>query len=357
MRDNLNQRLAKSKKTGNKPLPVVVVAIPFYRTILQTSLMLHQTLQDTGIPGYTVMIRDLPSNIIVMARNDALQDAPGMPWDFLFFVDDDNGFPLSGMLESVIVRDHTGREVRVSKIVGLMKKILDHDLNICGGYYCNRATPHTPHVFRKFCRDGEETYLSIVDPPLTGVEEVDALATGFLCIKRNVIDTFKAREAERIELRRRYLNWRAMATEEGTLATQLAALPGPVKDFLSIAKADITPPFWNDYLFDPAKKRWVHWGEDLYFCREAQKLGYRIFVDWEVEIGHMYESFITPEGYRHAFKDQCVAAQKKFLGESEGRDKEAEDTAARLKAAGLVSPEDPANVEPVLIEEAEVASG
>jgi glycosyltransferase involved in cell wall biosynthesis len=331
----LNEAIGKSKIVRIQPreLPLVVVALPFYKSIPHPNIMLREQIQSTGIPGYRVVIRDLPSTIIVMARNDALEDITGHKWDFLFFIDDDIGFPAAEMYEHEFVIGADGKQYQVSKMVAMMKRILDHDLNICAGLYCQRGAPHMPLAFKKFAKNGEETYSWIVDPPQTGVEEVDAVATGFLCFKRRVIEDFKAREATRIEFRRRYLEWRKGAGEA------FSALPAVLRDYLDNSRADITPPFWIDYNYDPAKEKWSHVGEDIYFCREAQKIGYKIYIDWSVQLGHMRESFITPDGYRHAFKDQAVEKMAGFWDRINGTNTTAEDTAAKLKEAGLVPAE------------------
>jgi glycosyltransferase involved in cell wall biosynthesis len=323
-------------------LPLVVVGMPFYKSIPHPNILLRAHLQSTGIPGYRTVIRDLPSTIIVMARNDALEEIVGHRWDYLFFIDDDIGFPAAEMYEQTLVKGADGKDYQVSKVVALMKRILDNNLNICGGLYCQRGAPHMPLAFKKYTKDGAETYVWIVEPPTDGIEEVDAVATGFLCFKREVIDSFKQREAERIELRRRYLDWRQGAEADGTYRT----LPAVLRDYLDISRADITPPFWIDYNYDPVKGTWSHVGEDIYFCREAQKLGYKIHVDWGVQLGHQRESFITPNGYRHAFMDEAKKKQQEIWDKINKQDSTAEDTAAKLKAAGLV----PAA-------EAEVASG
>jgi len=331
-----------------KRLPIVLVCMPFYRSMPLPAIMLHQAIQDTGIPGYQVIVRDLPSTIVVLARNDALQDPPGLKWDYLFFIDDDVGFPLQEMAEKVEVTGPRGKKYMLNKMVALMKQVLDHQLNICGGYYCQRGDQHHPLVFRKYAKDGDETYVPIVEPPLSGVEEVDALATGFLCFSRRVIDAFDDQMDTRKEYLRRYRNWVKNQEEAGELEATRAALPVELRDYLDICKPDIYPPFWLDFIYDPVKGEWRHMGEDVYFCREAQKLGFKMYVDWEVELGHQRESFITPAGYRHAFMAECAATQKAFFEEFEGRDSNSDDTAARLAELGMV---------PVPAEEEVVDSG
>jgi hypothetical protein len=225
------------------------------------------------------------------------------------FIDDDVGHHPQTMAEMRAVRTRSGALLDVPLMLYQMKTILDHDLNICAGYYCARRPPHRPLVFRKVEKDGHVMWTHINEPPKSGVEEVDAVATGFLCIKREVFQRMQEEFDRRLKITEKYREWwnKEQSQELKT------ALPADVSDYLTVCKPDLHPPFWMDYVYDPFHEQWKPIGEDIYFCREAQKLGFKIYVDFSVELGHKSDIMITPAHYRHSYQEDAIEAEKSFL--------------------------------------------
>src|SRR3989304_9429554 len=96
---------------GSKP-KVVKVAMPFYNGLRMPGQMLLEQLQRFGIPGYELFVTRTESTIIPFTRCDMIDTPPGIPYDFLFFVDDDIGGCESDMWEIVTARVD-GQEIRL----------------------------------------------------------------------------------------------------------------------------------------------------------------------------------------------------------------------------------------------------
>lgn len=114
------------------------------------------------------------------------------------------------------------------------ERLLAHDLPIVGGLCHNRRPPYMPILMREY--DGGYAFVYDYDREIDarGLIEVDATGAAFLLVQKEVF--------ERI------------ATE---LKEDPFAIRGP--------------------------------GEDISFCLRAKELGYKIFVDTTVEIGHVGE--------------------------------------------------------------------
>jgi len=288
--------------------PTVRVCIPFYEGLPPPAVQLNEQLTHSGLPGYNVVIAKKQGTIIQFARNELLEGE----WDYAFFVDDDVGFSQLEMMRRVVVDSPDGKRYELPIMLAYLKTILDHRLKICAGYYCGRHSPHLPLVYKEVLFRGEKAYRHILMPPETGLGEVDGVGTGFMCIHRTVLDMFKSRFKEREEITRRYKVWRDANLRPG--------LPREVADYLQACKPDLFPPFWTDHVHDPYRAEWMSVGEDLYFCREARKLGFKIYVDWSIQVGHQTTIFITPAKYRHAYMDEAVAHEKEFLATLEDGD-------------------------------------
>ncbi|RJX21809.1 MAG: hypothetical protein C4570_02045 [Ammonifex sp.] len=289
--------------------PRVKVCIPYYESLPEPAVMLNEHLIRSGIPGYLVILSKRQTAIITFSRNELADANDGFDYDYIFFVDSDVGYSEEEMNRPVQL-NFDGRKIVVAKIIAQMKQILDHGLNICGGFYCSRKAPYAPMVFKKNPAD-PMGYVSIADFPDSGVHEIDAIGTGFLCIKRPVIEAFHSRARERL----------AMA-ENARKAVQLIgeALEGQpekkqhlsrIAEYIETANPGAYPPFWLDAFYQPEKRAWRNVGEDIYFCREAQKMGYKLYCDFQIQLGHMTTRFIKPEIYKGTHQAAFVEVLKK----------------------------------------------
>jgi hypothetical protein len=282
--------------------------------------MLIEQLQAIGIPGYRTIMRKNNSTVIVLTRNDMIVDAPNINYDFLFFIDDDVGFPLDEMNTMYEVEGPNDRIIAVPKMIYLIKRILDHNKDICAGYYCGRSRPHLPMVF-KFDRGSDTLYEHILEPPESGLHEVDSVATGFLCIKKKVFEKFREQFETRVKAGRQFEQWKE--------ANGLKKLPKPVREYIEASRLNIFQPFWLDYVYDPFYDQWRHMGEDTFFCREAKRLGFKIWVDFDVNVGHQYERFITADQYRYAYMNEAKGQKAKEIEEQKARLKQKQEAKAK----------------------------
>jgi glycosyltransferase involved in cell wall biosynthesis len=285
-------------------LPRVKIAVPFYDSLPVKMVELIEQIIMGGIPGYRAAVIRKESTIIQFARNELVDEPPSLEYDYLFFIDDDMGYDEERFRSQVDV-DVNGKTYKVPYVISLIKRIVDHDLDICAGYYTQRCAPHMPLVYKKlYPGTNDGPWVHVLDPPADGVHEIDAVATGFLCIKRRVIDAFKEEFKKREAILRRFQEW--CGTDGKAAAFKRLDIPLEVIQYLHICKPDLHPPFWVDTLWDPSQNKWVNVGEDIYFCREAQRLGFKIHCDFGVGLGHETRKWITPEQYVHAYKEQTI---------------------------------------------------
>jgi len=298
------------KVSGKRKAPVVKVCIPYYDAMPQPGMILNEQLVYWGIPGYDTHIFKQQGAIIEFARNDLVNTEPDMDYDFVFFIDADIGFDK----DTMTIFPQGDIPIMIKK----MKTILDHDLFICGGYYTMRAPPHLPTVYTHLEGD---VYSPILNPPKEGVLEVGALATGFLCIKKAVFDRFAKHNKDvlaRVDNAKLALkNLEELAGADIKLQSNVRQ----IKEAMAVMKPAAHPPFWVDYPWDPFKEKYVQMGEDIYFCNQARKLGYKIYCDFSVEVGHESKYYPTPDKYRDAFMEECV---HDFMAHAEENSKLAE---------------------------------
>lgn len=148
-----------------------------------------------------------------------------MDGDWLLFIDDDMVWPPEAI----------GR---------LIQSFTDNDLDMLGGLCYRRSKPYQPTLYmRQSPTSGLYTFLEKWDP---GIIEVDATGTAFLIVHKRVFEA-------------------------------IADTPMPPLE----ARQTMPPPNffrWEGYL-----------GEDLRFCQDAKTAGCRIWVDTNLEIGHVAE--------------------------------------------------------------------
>ena len=277
--------------------PVVKVGIPFYGGIPASMSQLMAELLVQGLPGYKVLVTTHQSALLTHARNHLIEEPEGIHFDYLFQIDSDMGFQ-----GDVPQFDERG----LVPMAAAMKRILDRRLDICGGLYVRHEAPHTPHIYR-WARDAEGnrlgTFQAILDFPEDQVIEVDAVGTGFLCVKRQVFYAMGKELQRRIKVAQRFEEWRK---------EQTADLPKELTEYLDISQAQIHKPFWLDHFYDPIAHKWTMMGEDMFFCREAQKLGFKIHCDTGARIGHKTDWYVDPDFYERFWKAETIAARGKY---------------------------------------------
>ena len=146
--------------------------------------------------------------------------------DYLMWIDSDTQFPPYGI-----------------------PRLMGRDLDIVGGVYYHKDNTAMPTVYR-LAEDNR--YRVLTDFKTDRLFEVDGIGTGFLLIKRAVLERF---------------------TPE-------------------VCKAFGTP-FGFGYAPDGTEE-----GEDLSFCRRAKKLGYKIWADPTIPLGHVGKKASTRDNFR-----------------------------------------------------------
>lgn len=129
-------------------------------------------------------------------------------------------------------------------------RLINRNLDIVGGVYYHKADMYVPTIY-KYKEDGRyRCYgeFNTFDKPF----EVDGIGTGFLLIRKEVLQRFTPE----------------VVKEMGT-------------------------PFGFGYAPDGTEE-----GEDLAFCRRAKKLGYKIWADPTIPLGHVGRTVFKREHYR-----------------------------------------------------------
>uniref|UniRef100_A0A6M3L261 Glycosyltransferase n=1 Tax=viral metagenome TaxID=1070528 RepID=A0A6M3L261_9ZZZZ len=168
-----------------------------------------------GIGEYRIMYQAFKN--IVGARNMAAKFVVDNKYTHLFFMDSDNVYK-----------------------AGTLVKLLSHDVDVVGGVYVKKIQPHYVTVFRR-----NEKGLYHFFPPQE-LCEVDALATGCMLIKREVLERLK-------------------------------------------------PPW---FYYKPSEIRGYEWAtntEDMTFCENVKASGMKIYVDGSVHVGHVGKYVVWPD--------------------------------------------------------------
>lgn len=127
-------------------------------------------------------------------------------------------------------------------------RLVRHDLDIVGGVYFRKSADARPLVLR-FNEAG--LFEEIMDLPETGLFEVDGIGTGFLLIHRRVIEAFTPEVV-------------------AELGTPFGLGKGPT-----------------------GREE----GEDLSFCRRAKRLGFKIWADPTIPLGHIGKIAYTRQNF------------------------------------------------------------
>jgi predicted O-methyltransferase YrrM len=165
------------------------------------------------------------TSVISYSRNGI---AERLNQDYLMWIDSDMQFPGFGIT-----------------------RLMDRDKDIIGGLYFRKTPPHEPLAFSM---DEGGSFRTIYEWPTDSIFQVSGVATGFMLIKKKVIDAF---------------------TPE-------------------VVKTMGSP-------FDMARHPVTHKeeGEDLSFCRRALKLGFEIWCDPTIPLGHLGKLVYTKSHYDH----------------------------------------------------------
>lgn len=58
-------------------------------------------------------------------------------------------------------------------------------------------------------------------------------------------------------------------------------------------------------------------GEDIHFCLAAKKLGFRVFMDTSVKLGHLSKNIVVTEEYSDAYNEMSQDQKDKYYGKFE----------------------------------------
>ncbi len=171
--------------------------------------------------GHSATVRFLPGNCyIALARNQMVTQFLETDCTDLIFIDDDLSFEPEGL-----------------------NKILSHDVDIVGGSYPMKTSEQGNYPVRLLCGvDGKPTVKN-------GLLECDGIPTGFMRIRRNVIE--KMIEAY------------------------------PEREF----KDSRTDKVHYD-LFACERENGTWWGEDFRFCQLAIRAGFKIWCEPNINFTH-----------------------------------------------------------------------
>lgn len=210
-------------------MPSLVIGLPLQRGQMESEFFhslfaARRHLYENGIP-HNVLSNE--SSLISASRDTlAEQFIKSTNADFLMWVDSDIMFPVYGIT-----------------------RLVKRDLDIVGGVYYHKDAAASPTVY-KFTED--EKYRCYGEfNVVNDVFECDGIGTGFLLMKRHVLEAFGPE----------------FTKEYGT-------------------------PFGMGFAPNGIQE-----GEDLSFCRRAKKRGFKIWADPTIPLGHIGRCSYTRENY------------------------------------------------------------
>jgi len=182
------------------------------------------------------------SSLVHVGRNTIAQ---GIQTDYLLFIDSDTEFPAWGL-----------------------ERLISRNKDIVGGMYFKKRPPHSPLVYSVKGLD----YTCIQNPP-SDLFECDGLGTGFLLIKKKVLDKMFEKKFVR--------KW------------------GFPFNFMK-------KPNGNDI------------GEDLAFCIRAKKAGFKIWCDPTIPLNHIGEQEFNFKTYYDWMKEDAKKVALPYDNKIEG---------------------------------------
>jgi hypothetical protein len=202
--------------------PKVMVNILHIGTIhagLETMVVewMHQCRDKYDFSFFLPTARPIPNN-----RNKICKQFIEGSWEYLFMFDEDT-IPLKNPFS-----------------------MIEHDLDVCGGVYPGRSSKgFNFHVFdldKEKYKNGDIFFEFIQDPNRrVGVQKVDAVATGCVCIKRSVIEKMYKNKMAPFE---------ELFDEYGIMITS----------------------------------------DDMAFCLKCMKLNIKVHADWDILCDHIKET-------------------------------------------------------------------
>jgi hypothetical protein len=197
----------------------ILIAIPTATGNISAKLVQDLFYLDKPFP---VGLAFVSRTMIDVARNKLAIQAIEHKFDYLFFVDDD---------------------MTISK--DTLAKLIEADKDIIGGVYISRHD-QMPCVFEAK-KEGNVTLYRTLNK-IDGIQEVDAMGTGCMLIKREVlIEMAKKHDTSMFEFAKEFVN--------GVLNQK---------------------------------------GEDVIFCERAKELGFEVWAHAEVKPGHLsLPSYLT----------------------------------------------------------------
>ncbi|MBP1849379.1 glycosyltransferase family 2 protein [Rhizobium halophytocola] len=240
----------------------VLIATPcfggqVYINYMQSVLKIVLQCRDRG---YAVHVHQATDALVTRARNNIVAVFLDGDWDYLFWIDADIGFD-----------------------PGQFFRLLDIDRDIAAAAYPLKRYHFPVEPAGLAGRDLETSMLryainlpdGVVTVPTDGFVEVRDAATGFMCIRRGVLD----------DMRRAYPDLHYRSDQD--------LLGGPAST--------------NHYLFfDTLLEGDRYLSEDYAFCRRAQRAGYRIWLDMCSALRHM-----GPHEFRGSIPETSRAAQRR----------------------------------------------
>ena len=206
-------------------MPSVIIGVPMQRGQQETENLLSFMAMREALwrAGIPHRIATNEGSVISNSRN-GLVDAFGM-FDYFMWIDSDMQFPAYGV-----------------------KRLIEADKDVVGGVYFRKDSPHDPLIFDQ--RD-DGGFITKYEWPPDKLFQVKGMGTGFMLIKKKVLDAFTKEVVDEC---------------------------CPECHHKIIGKA-------FDLGFNPVTGKEM--GEDLAFCKRVGKLGFEIWADPTIPLGHL----------------------------------------------------------------------
>ena len=173
--------------------------------------------------------------------------------------------------------------------------LYEHDKDICSALYYMRAWPYSPVAY---WNNLDGTYRSIEnDANAGGLLQVDMVGAGFLLIKRHVIEAFWDTDmGQKIDCGR-------VHNLKQCLCRTCLRAPDKCNWFPVAHGGDTcvkigTPscPRYSPRRIEPFLKK--DFGEDVFFCRQATRLGFEVWVDLDLVARHVTSASVIHKTYQ-----------------------------------------------------------
>jgi hypothetical protein len=199
-------------------------------------------------------------------RNLAVEFLLTTDYEYLLFVDSDIWMPERGLMQLYYA-----------------------DKDIVGGLYYQRAMPFSPVAFWNNSDDPDGRYMSIENEANgSGLLEVDMIGTGFMLIKRHVIEAFWDTEyGDMVDCGR-------VHTRQECKCRTCTHIPNCNAYSLSHVHGKFPMTKCAKYhprMIKPFIK--AEWGEDVMFCRAAGRMGFEVWCERDCLCRHITKAAIV----------------------------------------------------------------